>query len=103
MNVNAVLGKLNKYKFVYNCNIQFVSNPYQRMLELLIADTNYNFDIETKASVKYWLINYLERFKNNISGHYIVDTCLGWAINTLAYSDKIVFRNELLKDLGVIK
>jgi ERCC4-type nuclease len=64
MNINAVLGKINKYKFVYDCNIQFI--------------------------------------ERNI-GEYILNTCLGWAINNLAYSDKIVFRNELLKDLGVIK
>jgi len=64
MSINAVLGKINKYKFVYDCNIQFV--------------------------------------EKNI-GEYILNTCLGWAINTLAYSEKIEFKNELLKELGVVK
>jgi ERCC4-type nuclease len=65
MTVNAVIGKLNKYKFIYNCNIQFVE------------------------------------WEN--AGQYILSTCLGWAMNNLIYKNNVVFREELLKYLGVIR
>jgi len=103
MSINSVLGKINKYKFLYNCNVQFVSNPYQRLLEILMSEARYNLHYNSNLTALDWLRLWLERVSKNISGEYIVNTCLGWAMNNLIYKNNIAFREELLKYLGVIR
>lgn len=101
MTINSVLGKINKYKFLYDCNVQFVSNPYQKILEILMSEARYNLHYDSSLKTLDWLRLWLERVSKNISGEYIVNTCLGWATNNLIYNNNIAFKKELLSYLGI--